>query len=328
MMRDRRVVLALLGSASALLAGSIAAMAQGDDFPKTHIKLVLGFAPGTGSDILGRVLADKLSQQLPRSVIAENRPGAAGRIATKQVIDAEPDGHTLVLGTNATLIVGPTLSATLPYQADKDLAPISMIGRTNMVLVVSSQPPAPKTLAELLAGLRAKELNFASAGAGTMGHLASEVLLLAANAKAAHVAYRGSSQSLTDVMRGEVVFAIDTATAVLPFLQNGSLRPLAVTGTQRLKTLPDVPTFAEQGMNGMEIYAWWAVLAPAATPQRIIDRLGDEIEKAKASSDVLSRMQAMEVEPVSMRGEALRDFMRKETAFWQDFVKKSGFRIN
>ncbi len=301
--------------------------AQGVDFPKTHVKLVLGFAPGTGSDILGRVLADKISQALPPGVIAENRPGAGGRIATKQVIDAEPDGHTLVLGTNATLIVGPTLSATTPYRAEKDLAPIAMVGRTNMVLVVSSENGA-KTLDELVASLGTGLLTFASAGAGTMGHLSSEVLLLSAKGKAGHVAYRGSSQSLTDVMRGEVAFAIDTATAVLPFLQNGSLRPLAVTGTQRLKTLPDVKTFSEQGMPGLEIYAWWAVLAPAATPPSVVQKVGDEIEKAIASEDVLSRMKTMEVEPVRLRGEDLRAFMVKETTFWQDFVNKSGFRIN
>lgn len=318
-----------LGSAAVAAALSLANLvqAQGVDFPKTHIKLILGFAPGTGSDILGRVLVDRLSPALPPGVVAENRPGAGGRIATKQVVDAMPDGHTVVLGTNATLIVGPILSTNAPYRAEKDLAPISMVGRTNMVLVVSAEK-GPKTLDELVAKLRREQLTFASAGAGTMGHLSSELLLLAANAKAGHVAYRGSSQSLTDVLRGEVTFAVDTAVAVLPFVQNGTLRALAVTGTQRLKALPDVMTFAEQGVAGLEIYAWWAVLAPAATPAGVLKKLGDEIEKATASDDVRARLQAMEVEPLILRGESLRAFMVKETAFWQDFVNKSGLRIN
>lgn len=318
-----------LGSAAVAAALSLTSLvqAQGLDFPKTHIKLILGFAPGTGSDILGRVLVDKLSPALPPGVVAENRPGAGGRIATKQVVDAAPDGHTVVLGTNATLIVGPILSANAPYRAEKDLAPISMVGRTNMVLVVSAEK-GTKTLDELVAKLRREHLTFASAGAGTMGHLSSELLLLAANAKAGHVAYRGSSQSLTDVLRGEVSFAVDTAVAVLPFVQNGTLRALAVTGTQRLKALPDVKTFAEQGVAGLEIYAWWAVLAPAATPAGVLKKLGDEIEKATASDDVRARMQTMEVEPLILRGESLRAFMVKETAFWQDFVNKSGLRIN
>jgi tripartite-type tricarboxylate transporter receptor subunit TctC len=313
-----------------LLSGSLAtdhAAAQSADYPKTHVKLVLGFAPGTGSDILGRVLADKLSVALPPGVVAENRPGAGGRIATKQVIDAEPDGHVLALGTNATLIVGPTLATKTPYKAETDLAPISMVGRTNMVLVVSAEKGA-KTLDELLAKLKKEQLTFASAGAGTMGHLSSEILLLNSKTKAGHVAYRGSSQSLTDVMRGEVAFAIDTATAVLPFLQNGSLRPLAVTGTQRLKSLADVKTFSEQGLEGLEIYAWWAVLAPAATPAPVLKKVGDEIEKALASQDLLDRMKVMEIEPVATRGEALRALLVKETVFWQDFVKRSGFTMN
>jgi tripartite-type tricarboxylate transporter receptor subunit TctC len=301
--------------------------AQDPDFPKTHIKLILGFAPGTGSDILGRVLVDKLSRELPPGVVAENRPGAGGRIGTKQVVDAQPDGHTVVLGTNATLIVGPLLSANAPYRAERDLAPISMVGRTNMVLVVSAEK-GPKTLDELVERLRKEHLTFASAGAGTMGHLSSELLLMAAKAKAGHVAYRGSSQSLTDVLRGEVAFAIDTAVAVLPFTQNGTLRALAVTGTDRLKTLPDIKTFGEQGMLGLEIYAWWAVLAPAATPAGVVKKLGDEIEKAVAAEDVRARMKTMEVEPLILRGENLRAFMVKETAFWENFVSKSGLRIN
>lgn len=318
---------AAFGAVLAAAALAASAFAQAVDFPKTHIKLVLGFAPGTGSDILGRILADKLTSALPPGVVAENRPGAAGRIATKQVIDAEPDGHTLALGTNATLIVGPTLSTNTPYVAERDLAPISMVGRTNMVLVVSTEKGA-KTMEELIGKLRTGDITYASTGAGTIGHLSSELFLLAANVKAGHVAYRGSSQSLTDVLRGEVAFAIDSAAAVVPFLQNNSLRPLAVTGTQRLKGLPDVKTFAEQGLKGLEIYAWWAVMAPAATPVPVLKKIGDEVDKALASDDMRSRMEVLQLEPVRMRGEELRQFMAKETVFWQDFVRKSGFRMN
>jgi tripartite-type tricarboxylate transporter receptor subunit TctC len=323
-MRPNRLVAGVLG----VVAGvCLLAVAHAQDFPKTHIKLVLGFGPGTGMDILGRILADKLTGTLPPGMVVENRPGAGGRIATKQVIDAESDGHTLALGSNATLIIGPTISTTTPYVAERDLAPVAMVGRTSMVLVVSNDKGA-KSLDELIAKLRKEDLTFGSTGAGTLGHLSSEVFLISANLKAAHVAYRGSSQSLTDVLRGEVAFAIDSTAAVAPFLQNNSLRPLAVTGTERLNGLPDVKTFAEQGVTGMEIYAWWAVMAPAATPKPILQKIGDEIDKALASEDTRTRMSALQVEPVHMRGEALREFMVKETAFWQDFVRKSGFRMN
>jgi tripartite-type tricarboxylate transporter receptor subunit TctC len=317
----------VFGAALAATALAGAAYAQVADFPKTHIRLVLGFGPGTGMDILGRILADKLTVALPPGMVVENRPGAGGRIATKQVIDAEADGQTLTLGSNATLIIGPTLSTSTPYVAERDLAPVAMVGRTNMVLVVSNEKGA-KSLDELIAKLRKEQLTFGSTGAGTLGHLSSEVFLISTNLKAAHVAYRGSSQSLTDVLRGEVAFAIDSTAAVAPFLQNNSLRPLAVTGTERLKGLPDVKTFAEQGVSGMEIYAWWAVMAPAKTPQPVLQKVGDEIDKALASEDTRTRMGALQVEPVRMRGETLLQFMAKETLFWQDFVKKSGFRMN
>ena len=202
-----------------------------------------------------------------------------------------------------------------------------MVGRTNMVLVVSAEE-GPKTLGELVAKLGKDHLTFASAGAGTMRHLSSKFLLLAVKAKAGHVAYRGSSQSLTDVLRGEVAFAIDTAVAVLPFIQNGTLRGAGGHRHGEAQSASRYRDVRRTRHTRAEIYAWWAVLAPATTPEGVVKKLGDEIEKAVAAEDVRARMKTMEVEPINLRSEDLRAFIVKETAFWQDFVYKSGLRLN
>jgi tripartite-type tricarboxylate transporter receptor subunit TctC len=195
-----------------------------------------------------------------------------------------------------------------------------------MVLVTSTAQTAPKSVPELLERLRKKSGNFSSAGVGTIGHLASESMLTAAGVKAVHVPYRGSSESLTDIMRGNVAFAIDSVAAVLPFVSNGSLRPLAVTGDQRLKSLPDVPTFTEAGLAGAEIYAWWGVMAPSRTPDDIIAKLEDEIEKALQSPDVAASLQTLGIEPVMQRREAFRDFLRKDSERLLSIIQKSGLQ--
>jgi tripartite-type tricarboxylate transporter receptor subunit TctC len=300
--------------------------AQGASYPDRPVRLVLGFAPGTGSDLLGRVLTQRLSQQTGGTFLPDNRPGAGGLVATKHVIDAEPDGYTLLLGTNATLIVAPALSATPPYDVNKDLVPIAMIARGSMVLVTSSAASAPKSLPELLALLRKGSSNFSSAGVGTIGHLASELMQIASGVKALHVPYRGSSESLTDIMRGNATFAVDTVAAVLPFVINGSLRPLAVTGDHRLDSLPDVPTFIESGLTGADIYAWWGVMAPARTPPNIVGKLEDEIQKALESPEMAASLRTLGIEPFVQRGDEFRGFIRQETERLDGVIQKSGLR--
>jgi tripartite-type tricarboxylate transporter receptor subunit TctC len=300
--------------------------ARGEGYPDRPIRLVLGFAAGTGSDLLGRVLTQRMSQQTGWTLVPDNRPGAGGLVATKHVIDAEPDGYTLLLGTNATLIVAPALSATPPYDVNKDLVPIAMIARGSMVLVTSTAASAPKSLPELLALLRKGSSNFSSAGVGTIGHLASESMQTAAGVKALHVPYRGSSESLADIMRGNVAFAIDTVAAVLPFITSGSLRPLAVTGEHRLRSLPEVPTFTEAGLAGADIYAWWGVMAPARTPSNITAKLGDEMEKALQSPEMASSLQILGIEPFMQRGEEFRNFIRTDSERLDGIIQKSGIR--
>ena len=245
-------------------------------YPSAPIKLVVAFAPGTGSDILGRILASKLSDQLGSPVAVENRAGAGGIVGTQSVVKAAPDGYTLTLGTNATLITSPLLSQSHSYRVDKDLLPIGGVARTPMVVVTHVQAEAPKSLQELI--LRGKEKNssFSSAGVGTIGHLTSEVLVKKLNLESNHVPYKGSGQSLTDVARGEILFSTDTPPAVLPLIRGGKLRPLMVTGERRLQVLPDVPTLQELGFPGVNLGVWWALMAPVGTPSAVVDRLGSE----------------------------------------------------
>ena len=322
-----RFTIARFAVAALLLAALMPDGARSEPYPSRPVRLVLGFAPGTGSDVLGRGLTDRLSQQTGGTFLPDNRPGAGGRIATRHVIDSDPDGYTLTLGTNATLIVVPALSTPPPYDIAKDLTPVSMVGRASMVLVTGNTTAAPKSVPELLMRLGKGSQSFSSAGVGTMGHLAAELVLTTVGAKAVHVPYRGSSQSLTDVARGDVLFAVDTAAAVHPFVANGSLRPLAVTGDHRLGEIPNVPTFAEAGLGGAEISAWWGVLAPAHTPPQIVTQLGDDIATAMQSAEMATFLGPLDIEPFVLRGDAFAAFIRKESDRLGGFIQRSGLHL-
>lgn len=324
-MRANRT-LALMALAAAFAAAPWVASAE--SFPTMPLKLVVAFAPGTGSDILGRLLANKLSEQLGQSVVVENRAGAGGIIGTNAVAKSPPDGYTLTLGTNATLITSPLLSTNPPYRADKDFVPIGTVARTPMVVVTSSGAEAPQTFQELVARARAKNTSFASAGVGTIGHLTSEVLVKKLGLEANHVPYKGSGQSLTDVARGEILFATDTPAAALPLIRGGKLRALAITGEKRLQSLPDTPTLLESGLPDVKLGVWWGVLAPSGTPPAVVDRLSAELAKIVASAEMRRRMQDMELEPFSLSGSQFGVFIRSEYPFWQQFLIKSGIKLD
>ena len=310
----------------ALLLGLCSGLSA-QTYPAGPIKLVVAFAPGTGSDILGRILAGKLADQLGVAVSVENRAGAGGIIGTQSVVKAPPDGYTLTLGTNATLITSPLLSNSNSYRVDKDLLPIGGVARTPMVVVTSVQADAPKNLQELMARGKEKTSSFSSAGVGTIGHLTSEVLVKKLSLESNHVPYKGSGQSLTDVARGEILFSTDTPPAVLPLIRGGKLRPLVVTGEKRLQVLPDVPTLQESGLPGINLGVWWALMAPVGTPSPVIERLGAELAKVVAQPDMRKKMQEMELEPMPLTATELAGFIRSEYPFWQQFLSKSGIRL-
>lgn len=300
-----------------------------EQYPNRPIRMVVPFGPGTGSDVLGRVLAQKLSQQLNQSVVIDNRPGASGAMGTDLVAHSVPDGYTLTLATNATLVTYPLLSPqTAAYRADKDFTPISYFARTSMVLLTANLPANPKTLSELIATIKSKPVSFASNGAGTIGHLVTEAFLLGINAKATHIPYKGSGQSHTDVLRGEVVFMTDTPAAAMANISAGRFRALAVTGDTRVEALPDVPTFEESGIKNMNLYAWWGIFGPPALPRDVTRRLDREVRAAMQSPDFKARLRSLELQEFVMSPDKYATFIAAELAYWQKFLQQTGIRLN
>lgn len=312
--------------AAAMLAAAPAALAQG--YPARPVKLVIGFGPGTGSDILGRLLGVKMAEALGQSVVVENKPGAGGIIGSDSVAKSAPDGYTVLLGTNAMLITSPLLATNPPYEVTRDFAPVGGVARTSMVMVTGMTPTSPKTLADIIAMAKSGKQNFASAGAGTIGHLTTEVVVKKMGLQVTHIAYKGSGQSLNDVARGEVLFASDTPVAALPLIRSGRLRAVAVTGETRFPSLPDTPTFIEAGVPDVKLYAWWGLFVPTGTPAAVVKKLDETLAKVVADPDTRKRMAGMEMEPFSMPSDKLATFVKTEFPFWQQFLAQAGIKLN
>lgn len=323
---NRRVKVLTGAALSTMLLIGGSGLAQ--TYPSKPVKIMVGFGAGTGSDLLARVLATKLSEQLGQSVIVENRPGAGGMVGSDAVAKAPPDGYTLLLGTNASLIISPLLHANPPFQVTTDFTPLGSVARTAMVLVTSSAPPAPKALSEMSAKIRSGNTSYASTGAGTIGHLSSELMLKSLNTKSTHIPYKGSSQSLTDVIRGEALFAIDTPTAAQALIAGGKLRALAVTGERRVPLLPDTPTFAEAGVPNVVVYAWWGLMAPPGMPQPVAQKLIDALGKVLADAEIRTRLQSMGLELFTQPTAQFESFVKSEYPFWKNFLLQANIKID
>lgn len=322
----KRALVAAL--AIAALAGAAATSAVAQDYPAKPVKLIIGFGPGTGSDILGRLLGVKMSEALGQAVVVENKPGAGGIIGSDAVMKSMPDGYTLLLGTNAMLITSPLLAKEPPYHVQKNFVPVAGVARTAFAMVTGTTPGSPNSLAEVIAQAKAGKSNFASAGQGTIGHLASEVTVRAIGLNVTHIPYKGSGQSLTDVVRGEVLFATDTLAAVLPHVRAGRLRAVAVTGESRVQSVPETPTFAEAGVPGVRVYAWWGIFAPVGMPPAIVRKLDQAVAGVVADADTRKRLAGMEIEPNYMTSGQLAEFIKGEYPFWRKFLAESGITLN
>lgn len=319
----------LTGAAFVLAALSASQAASAQNYPTRPIRVIVPFSPGTGSDLLGRVLAQKLSEQMGQSIVIDNRAGASGAMGTELTARATPDGYTLTLATNATLVTYPLLSpATTKYSADRDFVPISFFARTSMLIVTANQPTTPKSIGELVATIRAKPVTFASNGAGTIGHLVTEAFLLNQKLKATHVAYKGSGQSHPDVLRGEVLFMTDTPAAALANIRAGRFRALAITGDARLEALPDVPTFEESGIRNMNLYAWWGIFGPVGTSQAIVRKLDGEVRNAMQAADFKQRLRSLELQEFVMPPEKYASFIQAELRYWRAFLQQTGIRLD
>ncbi|UFN47113.1 tripartite tricarboxylate transporter substrate binding protein [Roseomonas sp. OT10] len=313
---------ALAAAAGLALAGASGARAQGGP-----IRLIVPFTSGTGSDAIARMLATELTGRIPQPVVVENRGGAGGITGTEQGARATPDGQTLTLGTNSTLVVNPLLNPRVQYKVEQDFVPIAGLARTYYAVVTANNAEAPADFAALTRRLKAGGATYGSSGVGTITHLASEIMVQRMGGQAMHVPYRGSGQVQADLMGGQILFSCDTMAAVLPLIRSGGLRALAVTSPQRLAALPEVPTLVESGLDGLVVEAWYGLMAPAGTPARVTEGLTRAVLDALQSPEMRARLQPLEFEVLAMPPAAFSVLIRDASRFWAEVVRQTGVRI-
>lgn len=311
----------LLGLTSAIGALSSAG-ARAADYPDRPIKIVLGFAPGGPTDILSRLLADKLSRSLGTSLVVENKVGAGGNIAAAIVAKSSPDGYTLLVG-GTNYAIGRSWYKNLQFDVEKDLQIVATISKNANVLVVNPTSTF-KSVADIVRAAKADpgKLTFASSGAGTVVHLAGEIFKAQQGLDITHVPYGGAPPAELDVMNGRVEMMFDSLATALPFIRDGKMRALAVTSRERSSYVPDVPSLAELGMKDFDVTSWYAVWAPAGVPKDIVERLNKAITDALSLPDVRERLTALQAEAFPTSVTAARDFEREEIAKWTASVEK------
>jgi len=316
-------IIIALGAALAMVANAAA-----QSYPSRPITVVVGFAPGGGTDTVARVMQKKLGGYLGQTIVVENRAGAGGAIAAGVVSKANPDGYTILLGTIAALAVAPHLNSKLPYDPLRDFAPISMATVSGNVLVVHPSVQA-KTIAEFVkeANGRPGGLPYGTSGVGSAGNLAGELFRLTAKANLIHVPYKGGGPAMSDLLGGQIPSVFASATTATPQVKAGKLRALGQTGAKRSVALPDVPTIAEQGYPGYEATNWYAYVAPAKTPREVIARLNREIVKTLRDPETHEQILNQGEEPTPSTPEELAKHMAREYATWGKVIREAGIPV-
>jgi tripartite-type tricarboxylate transporter receptor subunit TctC len=291
-------------------------------------RILVGFPPGQATDLVARLLADRLAPRLGEAVIVENRPGQGGSIALASLSQSRPDGRTLVFAPLASLVVNPHLYKTVGYDTLKDLAPVALVADLPLLLVVNPALPV-RTVPELIAYAKAHpdKLSNPSSGNGTLSHLGMEVFKQRAGVSILHVPYRGSVPAMVDLMAGVVDVAMDTVAVTEPFIRAGQLRLIASAYSRRAPAFPDTPTVAEAGFPDVDLSAWLGIVAAAATPKDRIDRLGAAITDIVRSPDIVKRFAALGAIPRTLGSSEFGEFLASEDARWSAVVKTSGVRI-
>ena len=318
--RRAALYLALVGAVTGLAAAPGMSYAA---YPDKPIRLVVPFPPGGATDVIGRVIGQKLGVALGQPVIVDNRNGAGGNIGADAVAKAAPDGYTILLGAITSHSIMSTLEkATIKYNFEKDLVPVSIVGSVPLVFVVNPNVPA-KTLKELIAYAKSKpgEMSFASSGAGGPQRMAGEMFKRSAGIDMIHIPYKGSGPALVDLIGGQVLTMVETVPAALPHIKSGKLRALAVTTPQRIAMLPDVPSTAEAGMPGFEVTSLFGVMVPAGTPKEIINRLNAEITKMLLLPDVKAQLLGQGAFTVTTTPEQAATRVHQEVAKWATVIK-------
>jgi tripartite-type tricarboxylate transporter receptor subunit TctC len=307
-----------------LLALPLSAAAQ---YPQRALKMIVPFPPGGATDIVGRLVAQKLGERLGQSVVVENRPGAGGTIGSDAVAKSAPDGYTLLMATTSTHSIGPSLQK-LPYDPIRDFAAITHVANVPNVLVVSPKLPVG-SVKELVAYAKARpgQLNYASSGVGTIVHLNGELFKFLTGTDLVHVPYKGTALSIPDVANGSVAMLFDSLASAMPNVRSGSVRPIALNAMQRSPLLPDVPTFAEAGLPAFDRYTWFGMFAPAGTPSDIVRRLQAEVAAALKSTDLRERFDTIGAEPVGSSPEQFVERIRSDTVRWAEVIKAGNVKV-
>ena len=310
-----------------VLAPNSVALAQG--YPAKSIRLIVPFPAGGGSDIVGRIMAQRLTEQMKQQVFVDNRGGAGGSIGTEAAVRSAPDGYTMVLASTSEIGVNPALYTRLTYDTVRDLAAVAMVASTPVVVVVHPSMPV-KTVKDLVALAKARpgEINVASAGNGTFTHLSSELFRSMASIKWTHVPYKGAPTALGDVVGGQVQVMFSSLPAAVGIINGGRLKALAVSTVKRSEALPDVPTVMESGVPGYEVLYWYGLFVPAATPREIVDRLHNEIAQALRVQDVISNLAKQGATPGTLSQPQFADFVKSEVAKWGKVVRESGAKVD
>ncbi|HEY9447655.1 MAG TPA: tripartite tricarboxylate transporter substrate binding protein [Burkholderiales bacterium] len=294
--------------------------------PAKPIRMIVGFPPGGATDLVARIIQPKMSASLGKQVIVDNRPGANGVLSNDLLAHADPDGHTIGFGHIGTLVISPTIQK-VPYDPYKDFAPIGLVVTLQNIIIVHPTLPV-KTLKELIALAKSKpgQLNFASSGIGSPGHLAEVLLESKTGIEMSHVPYKGGAPAITDLLAGHVPLFFAVISTGVPHVQSGKVRGIAVTGTKRAEAVPDVPTVAEAGVPGYAAENWYGLLAPAKTPKPVIDRLNKDLVAALKAPDVVQQLKARGIDAAPGTPQDFAGYIRAEDKKWVPLIKKSNIK--
>jgi tripartite-type tricarboxylate transporter receptor subunit TctC len=312
-----------------LIAATATTGAFAQAWPSKPIRVVVPFPPGGGTDIIARAVTQKVASATGWIFVVENQPGAGGNLGVNAVAKASPDGYTLVLGQTSNLAINPSLYSKLPYDPQKDLAPVLLVANAPLVLVTGANSPY-KTLADAVKAAKARpgSINFASPGNGTVAHLTNEMLQKSAGIKTQHIPYKGAAQAMTDVLSGNVDLYMSSVPTLLGQIKQGKLRALAVTSAKRVDDLPDVPTINESGYKGFDVVTWFGFLAPAGTPKDVVTRLNAEFNKALLQLDLRKKLEDEGADAAGGTPEQFAALIKEEIPRWGKVVKESGARVD
>ena len=307
----------------------LSAASPAQNFPNKSIRFLVGFAPGGSTDIVARLIAQKMSENIGQQVVVDNRTGAGGIIAAEVLAKSPPDGYTMFACTTGNFAIIPYLYKSVPYNADKDLIPVTQTGSLPYIVVVHPSLPV-KNIREFISFVKARpgQINYASSGVGTASHLSAAYFTTSAGLDMVHVPYKGTGNAMADLLAGQVVLMFDQPVSSLPHVKAGKLKVLGISSGKRFPKLQDIPTIAESGIPGFEAVSWSGVCVPGGTPKDIINRLQSEIAKVLKHPDISERLMRDGIEPIGGTPEQFQTFIEREKIQWSKGVKDSGARVD